>query len=635
MPFDYEQIARENYVEYGKGVGRLGRTFLSDLYSDPAHFVYELLQNAEDALKERDSLATRVVFPRAAKFVLFDDRLEFRHFGIPFAEKHIRAICDIARSSKQDNPNAIGHFGIGFKSVYGFSQRPEVHSGNESFAIEKFVRPIEVEKRATTDGETLFYLPFNHLDVTASECHRVISDRLRSLGSSTLLFLSQLKEIDWRVDGGGSGRYVRTSKEDTADVNRVSLVGEENDNPAEREEWLLFSRAVEGNGTSSGKVQIAYRLQQDKQNRRGQIQRTKDSPLCVYFATDLQTNLGFLVQGPFRLTPSRDNIKKEDKWNKSLVKEVGKLAVESLSKLKKLGLLSVSALDAMPLEREDFETDTGKLFLPVFDAVLQALKKQPLIPGLGKIFVSGSSGVLVRGRELASLFNSEQLTTLLRSDERREWISPDITADKKITKRLHTFLRGEVDVYEFDADDLPRGLDEDFLKTQSVAWHSRLYKVLLKNPSLWSDDDGALRNVEIIRLADGSNVAPFGYGGEANAFLPADGECGPKTVHPHLLKGDARTFLRKLGLRPRDSVAEIIGDILPQFTISIPGRSYGVFPSLSSAKQQKGKFLRLVKPQNNLGGRSSQSCETSDHSETMKTEVPCRLTLTLDHFLQR
>ena len=87
-------------------------------------------------------------------------------------------------------------------------------------------------------------------------------------------------------------------------------------------------------------------------------------------------------------------------------------------------------------------------------------------------------------------------------------------------------------MYEFDADDLTRWLDEDFLKTQSVGWHSRLFKVLLKTPSLCAYEDGALRNVEIIRLADDSNLAPFGCGGEANAFLPADGESGPKTVHP-------------------------------------------------------------------------------------------------------
>ena len=51
----------------------------------------------------------------------------------------------------------------------------------------------------------------------------------------------------------------------------------------------------------------------------------KDSPLFVYFATDLQTNLGFLVQGPFHLTQNRDNILREHKWNKFLGKEVGKL----------------------------------------------------------------------------------------------------------------------------------------------------------------------------------------------------------------------------------------------------------------------------------------------------------------------
>ncbi|MCH7831938.1 MAG: hypothetical protein IIC55_03605 [Proteobacteria bacterium] len=35
----------------------------------------------------------------------------------------------------------IGRFGIGFKSVYAFTDCPEIHSGDEHFAIESFVWP--------------------------------------------------------------------------------------------------------------------------------------------------------------------------------------------------------------------------------------------------------------------------------------------------------------------------------------------------------------------------------------------------------------------------------------------------------------------------------------------------------------
>ena len=54
MSSDYQQILQDNLHEYGHGERHLA--FLGRLYTDRTHFVYELLQNAEDAR------ATRVKF---------------------------------------------------------------------------------------------------------------------------------------------------------------------------------------------------------------------------------------------------------------------------------------------------------------------------------------------------------------------------------------------------------------------------------------------------------------------------------------------------------------------------------------------------------------------------------------------
>lgn len=564
MPINYSEIARENEREYGAGIDNFGRKLLADRYSDPAHFVFELLQNAEDALGERLRLTDHSTLPKVAKFNLFKDRLQFRHYGIPFSENHIRAICNIACSSKQEASGAIGRFGIGFKSVYAFTRSPEIHSCGESFVIESLVRPAAVEPKPTAKGETLFVLPFNHKETSSDESHSIIAERLRVLGPRTLLFLRHIDEVDWEIQSSGSGRYLRESRTEAEGVEHITLVGEQRGKEMSKEHWLMFSRdASNGNG-GSGVVKIAYQLQQTNKGQRGQIRRTKESPLCVYFATDLQTNLGFLVQGPFHLTQNRDNIRREDKWNKALAREVGKLTVDSLSYLKQSGLLSVSALDAMPLEREAFETDTGKLFLPVYEAVLDTLKWQALFPGVAKRWVSGNDGLLVRGRELTDLFTREQIQLLFGYDALPDWISPDLTADKLLTRKLHSYIRDALEVDELDAESICSKLDDEFFKTQRSKWFSRFYRFLLKHPTLWSEGR-ELRYRSIIRLADGSNVPPFGPDGAANAFLPTKQSAAPRTVDPKCATGDALTFLQRLGIRERDAVAVVLEDTLPMY----------------------------------------------------------------------
>ncbi len=60
------------------------KTLLSQFYPDKNHFIYELLQNAEDAGAS------------SVRFEVFPDKLIFAHNGTePFSIKHIDAITNI------------------------------------------------------------------------------------------------------------------------------------------------------------------------------------------------------------------------------------------------------------------------------------------------------------------------------------------------------------------------------------------------------------------------------------------------------------------------------------------------------------------------------------------------------------
>ncbi|HJY93821.1 MAG TPA: hypothetical protein VJ371_02655, partial [Streptosporangiaceae bacterium] len=185
MSADYEKIREENIARYGWDTAVLD--LLGQLYSERTHFIFELIQNAEDAG------ATEL------SFELFGDRLEVRHDGRPFTEADVRGVCGVGQSRK--SLTSIGQFGIGFKSVYAYTKTPRVYSTGEHFRIENYVRPYPVEPLAGLGSQTLFVFPFDHDTVPAAVAAGEISAALNALRPGTLLFLASIT----RLRAGGAG----------------------------------------------------------------------------------------------------------------------------------------------------------------------------------------------------------------------------------------------------------------------------------------------------------------------------------------------------------------------------------------------------------------------------------------------
>src|SRR5690606_24534476 len=139
----------------------------------------------------------------------------------------------------------------------------------------------------------------------------------------------------------------------------------------ENSDWLVFRKPLQSRQAPNLKVEIAFRLEN------GRISALTRSPLVAYFPTAKDTRLKFLVQGPYRTTPARDNVPESDEWNQSLVQETAALLSDSLSEVRQLGLLDAEALSALPIEEDDFEE--GTMFRSLFEAVKQRLRTSALI----------------------------------------------------------------------------------------------------------------------------------------------------------------------------------------------------------------------------------------------------------------
>ena len=100
MASDYAAIETDNIRRRGEEFDDIGRFLSQQFYSDQTHFVYELLQNAQDALKRRSLAEPDHTFPKSVRFSLFPNRLELRHYGQNFDEDDVKGISDILSGTK-------------------------------------------------------------------------------------------------------------------------------------------------------------------------------------------------------------------------------------------------------------------------------------------------------------------------------------------------------------------------------------------------------------------------------------------------------------------------------------------------------------------------------------------------------
>lgn len=566
MPSNYEKITEENTKKYGTDIGRFGPTLLANLYSNRTHFVYELLQNAEDAK------ASKVVF------CLFKDRLEVHHNGRPFNEADVRGICGLVEGTKKEDLTQIGKFGIGFKSVYALTRTPKIYSKDEAFCVENYVHPYGIEKTNVKDNETLFVFPFDHEEVSPEEAFKDISERLRNLGSQTLLFLNNINEIDWNIDGIDgveSGSYIRDIKIQEGHLRRVFIVSQTGSQEDETdEEWLIFARPVKADDStvSNLKVEVAFKIGIKGEKETIVPVPVCDSPLVVFFPTEKETHLKFLIQGPYRTTPSRDNIPKDNKWNNKLIHETALLIADTIPRIKALDFLTTSFLTVLPISRENFPED--HMFRPVFNAVLSKLKSdEELLPAEEGGYVSAKQAFLARGQDLISLLGTEQLSLLFEKRDCK-WLDSNITQDK--APELKRYLTSELGIEEVDPEKFANKFTEGFIKEQGDEWIVKFYAFLKDHNALWDNywhhsyrpytRPGPIRNKPFIRLEDNSHVPPFDNSGKPRAYLSG----GSGSLFPTVKKiiaedNQAREFLKKLGLTEPDNIAEIIEFILPKY----------------------------------------------------------------------
>ncbi len=574
---------RRNWVEanqengFEDGIKRL----LTDLYPDNAHFIYELLQNAEDTEAS------------IVQFTLTNTAVEFEHDGKRlFSLRDVESITSIGTSTKKNDTTSIGKFGVGFKAVFAYTNTPEIHSGDFHFQIHDLVVPETdgVQKTKLGDRETRFLFPFNNPKKPVSLAVKEVERGLSDLGDNTLLFLSHIQKIEYILSDGSLGRLERINKSGGhIEIRAINPGGEE-----AISHWLRFEKDVEvtdeENNTKICRIAIAYSLA-EKKDKKGlatwEIIPLDRGQVSIYFPADKETsNLRFHIHAPFASTVARDSVR-ECEANNELRDHLADLVVESLATIRDQGLLNVGFLAVLPNTPDNLPV----FYEPIRTTIVEAFKSESLTPT--KSGSHAPARKLYRGpAQIQGVLEDDDLVLLLGEDFESPIWAPN---PPPMSQREDKFLESlEIDSWGWNeltkivnkphhlaylpqhltANDQRKNLIEYFIAQKEDAWLLRFYALLAeacvqKNECM---DVSYIRIVRVVTKIGDRHVKP----NEA-FFPPEDDELSPPAdillVKPAVYssgrsepqKKAAKSFLEQAGVQIYDN-GVAIKKILEQYS---------------------------------------------------------------------
>lgn len=533
------------------------RKIVEDLYPDSAHFIYELLQNAED------TGATE------ANFILSEDRLIFEHNGRPFEKKDIYGITDIGEGTKVQDDDKIGRFGVGFKAVFAYSETPHIWSPTFSFRIEDLVLPTAIEARSDLGPTTRFEFPFNNPKKPKEKARSDVEDGLHKLAETTLLFLSHLQAVGWKTGNGESGQILRIHHSD----NHVEVLRESSSEPTSSLHFLKFDRPVAGLERQRVAVAFALDLLPNVQRFDEKLTLVKQfriiearGTVAVYFPAEKETSgLRFHMHAPFVPELSRASIK-DTPANTPLFEQLAGLAASALHSIRDHGLLTAEFLAVLPNLNEQIPAR----YEAIRKSIIKAMNTEPLTPTHDKSHAPAES-LLQAKASLKDLLAKEDIEYLVDYEqEPPSWSVGATQKNTNIDRFLASLAIADWGMEEFvelltEKTSEERGYyssyhptepDQEFmawLASKPAEWHQQFYALLFTELAP-EGDLYRLKECRIVRRSDGS------YSAGAKSFFPSDGvehdEVLPRvdaavysSGKSKVQQGNARKFLEEVGVR--------------------------------------------------------------------------------------
>ncbi len=385
-----------------------------DLYADSKRFIYELLQNADDSTIKGQSVQVWIK--------IIENHLIVAHSGKPFNDRDVQGICNINNGTKKSDIAKTGYKGIGFKSVFGQSQKVIIFTNNEYFRFDASYEYDWIWEDIDKDNweqenDRKFQYPWQIIPIymLQEEINKEVSDYLGSTKANVATIielqnyheiLESIKELSQKTNMYLFLKNISHIFFDTGQTTTISIDRKESgkislgSNNSSQSSWL--SRNFE--------ITIPDGIKQDLANDQNIPDKFKsatqiDLTLCAqikdrsivtlsgtekllysYLPTE-ETNYNFpvLVNANFLTTANRESLHIDSIWNQWLFKQIGTKLFEWIAELAQ----SEYQFQAYNLLPNKIKNDSlGKAFNEAMDKALETIP-----------FVATKHGNLIKVRD--------------------------------------------------------------------------------------------------------------------------------------------------------------------------------------------------------------------------------------------
>jgi hypothetical protein len=516
-----------------------------DLYSKETHFVLELIQNADDNQYQHEVIPTLSLTIEAEKIIVQNNE-------IGFSEDNVRAICNVGRSTKTKVEGYIGEKGIGFKSVFRISDKPQIFSNEFQFHFQTqddenqlgFVTPywIETVPNYVDSNLTNIILPLR-------ESAKDDLGKLGEIEHTLILFLCQLKTV--KIDNIVDDKFhqiTRLDKDGKIEIQETTELGLKTRCYKLVKKGLIVPESIQESKRENVKYTeliLGFSLQED-----GSADTRLEQKVFAFLPTR-SYGFKFLIQADFLVPANREDIHKDTQWNKWIRDNIASTFLLAVEEFKQDSNLRKTYYDYIPLHSEVKD----EFFASIVSEIHNQLKvSKCILSESGKWQIP--SHVVQVDEQVRKLISNTDLQELLK----KEYIHPQVKAKFDILESLG--------VKEFSFDDLLQSLqNNEWLQKQSDNWFIKLYTYLNNRNSTDYSELPRIKKLKIIPLENNELASTA----ETSIFFPLNlnntGEYNFELqfIKRTLVEATSRylDFLKKLGVQNASCYEIIENHILP------------------------------------------------------------------------